>query len=351
MRGRGAIRGVGPEVALRGQGIRAKFVFGFAIAAIFPLLFVVYLGLPLLVPEVAHQIIYPRGRGFFLTVVFILAVLELIGLYVCLDIIKGVISVARQTSESLTEVAGAAGPAPAGQNAPAAPALPEGLEALFSVGRADEVGALMRDFGKVLATLQQQAAQVQEYGSRFEGINEELRNANLRLREMSLTDELTEVGNRRHFDMRLREELNRSSRFGHTFSLMIIDIDDFKHYNDRYGHQQGDAALQQLGRLLRSVSREGDVPCRVGGEEFAVILPETMKHDATLFAERLRRGVAASIKTPDDGAPVTVSIGLAAFPEDAKTPEEIFRVADAALYQSKQSGKNRVTAFARRVEA
>lgn len=348
---RDAIKGVGPEVALRGQGIRAKFFLGFAIAGLLPLLFVVYLGLPLLIPEVTHQIIYPKGRGFFLTVVFVLTVLEAIGLYICLDIIKGVVSVARHASESLTGVARAEGPAPVGQNAQAGPALPEGLEALFAVGRADEVGALMRDFGKVLATLQQQAAQVQEYGSRFEGINEELRNANVRLREMSLTDELTEVGNRRHFDIRLREELNRSSRFGHTFSLMIVDIDSFKFYNDRYGHQQGDAVLQQLGRLLRSISREGDVPCRVGGEEFAVILPETTKYDATLFAERLRRGVAASVKTPDDGASVTVSVGLAAFPEDAKTHEEIFRTADAALYQSKQGGKNRVTAFARKVEA
>lgn len=347
------MKGIGREVALPGQGIRAKFFLGFAVAALMPLLFVVYLGLPLLVPEVAGQIIYPKGPGFFLTVVFLLIALELIGLYIFLDIVKGVISVTQAASRSFFAVtAPTPSPEPTPQGAPATPlGNSKDLEALLSIGRADEVGTLMREFSRILGAMQQQAAQVQEYGARFETINEELRGANLRLREMSLTDELTEVGNRRHFDMRIREELNRSSRFGHTFSLIIVDIDTFKAFNDRYGHQQGDVVLHQLGGLLRSVSREGDVPCRVGGEEFAVILPETSKADATLFAERLRRGVAESIKAPDSGGPVTVSVGVAAFPEDGKTHEEIYKAADSALYQSKQGGRNRVTAFSRRAPA
>lgn len=346
------MKGIGREVALPGQGIRAKFFLGFAIAALMPLLFVVYLGLPLLVPEVAGQVIYPRGRGFFLTVVFLLAVLELIGLYIFLDIIKGVIFVTQAASQSLSAVtAPTTPPGSVPQGAPATPGKPRDLEALLSIGRTDEVGTLMREFSRILGAMQQQAAQVQEYGTRFETINEELRGANLRLREMSLTDELTEVGNRRHFDMRIREELNRSSRFGHTFSLIIVDIDNFKIYNDRYGHQRGDVVLHQLGGLLRSVSREGDVPCRVGGEEFAVILPETSKADAMLFAERLRRGVAEGFKAPDSGSAVTVSVGVAAFPEDGKTHEEIYRAADSALYQSKQGGRNRVTTFSRRAPA
>lgn len=348
------MQGIRREVALPGQGIRAKFFLGFAIAAIFPLLFVVYLGLPFLVPDITDSVIYPKGRGFFLTVVGLLIFLEAVGLYICLDIVGGVIALARHAAESLTEASPsggqrAAAPTPGAQTAAATPpSLTGELEALLAVGRGDEVGTLIREFGRVLTALQQQAVQVQEYGARFESINEELRGANLRLREMSLTDELTEVGNRRQFDMRIREELNRSSRFGHTFSLIIVDIDNFKGYNDRYGHHQGDIVLHQLGNLLRSISRDGDVPCRVGGEEFAVILPETSKADAALFAERLRRGVAASIHAPNSGEPVTVSIGLAAFPEDGKTHEEIYRAADEAMYQSKQAGKNQVTAYARR---
>lgn len=203
----------------------------------------------------------------------------------------------------------------------------------------------MREFTRILEVLQEQASQVQDYAGRFEAINEELRNANLRLRELSLTDELTEVGNRRNFDVRIREEINRSTRFGHAFSLLLLDIDQFKKFNDEFGHPQGDAVLRALGALMRSMSREGDVPCRIGGEEFAIILPETAKADAMAFAERMRRGVEGTIMAPDRSRPLTISIGLAAFPDDGKSPEDLLRTADEALYESKRSGRNRVTAY------
>lgn len=222
------------------------------------------------------------------------------------------------------------------------------LQALIGSARSDEVGALMREFTRILNALQEQASEVQEYAARFETMNEELRNANLRLREMSLTDELTEVGNRRNFDMRMREEINRSTRFGHAFSLLLLDIDAFKGFNDEFGHPQGDAALRSLGTLMRSMSREGDVPCRIGGEEFAFILPETAKTDAMTFAERIRRGVESSIQAPDGARPLTVSIGLAAFPDDGKTPEDILKASDEALYESKRAGRNRVTEYRRK---
>jgi diguanylate cyclase (GGDEF)-like protein len=233
--------------------------------------------------------------------------------------------------------------------APGQPGQPgEGLQALLASERTDEVGALMREFTRILEVLQEQASQVQDYAGRFEAINEELRNANLRLRELSLTDELTEVGNRRNFDVRIREEINRSTRFGHAFSLLLLDIDQFKAFNDEYGHPQGDAVLRGLGALMRSMSREGDVPCRIGGEEFAFILPETVKPDALAFAERMRRGVEATIMAPDRKRPITISIGLAAFPEDGKSPEDLLRSADEALYESKRTGRNRVTAYLRK---
>ncbi len=248
--------------------------------------------------------------------------------------------------------AAGAGPAP---RSPAAESTARGAEVgselqalLATSGRTDEVDVLVREFTRILEILQQQAAQVQEYAARFEAMNEELRSANLRLREMSLTDELTEIGNRRNFQTRMREEINRSTRFGHTFSLILLDIDAFKKFNDEYGHPQGDVVLRALGALMRSMSREGDVPCRIGGEEFAFILPETGKQDAMRFAERIRRGVEATIRAPGSGRALTVSLGLAAFPEDGKTEEELLRAADEALYQSKREGRNRVTMFVRK---
>lgn len=264
-----------------------------------------------------------------------LGILQLGLLYRCLDL-------ARRTAG-----AGAAPPGPSPARAATAE-IGQELQALLGSARTDEVGALMREFTRILNALQEQASEVQEYAARFETMNEELRNANLRLREMSLTDELTEVGNRRNFDMRMREEINRSTRFGHAFSLLLLDIDAFKKFNDEFGHPQGDAALRALGSLMRSMSREGDVPCRIGGEEFAFILPETAKADAMTFAERIRRGVESSIKAPDGAWPLTVSIGLAAFPNDGKSPEDILKAADEALYDSKRAGRNRVTAYRRK---
>jgi diguanylate cyclase (GGDEF)-like protein len=268
----------------------------------------------------------------------------LLGVNVLLGIfLVGALYRSRHCAEAVTTAL----PAPEPAVRPAGSESAQGLQALLASDRTDEVGALMREFTRILELLQVQASQVQEYAGRFEAINEELRNANLRLRELSLTDELTEVGNRRNFDARIREEINRSTRFGHSFSLMLLDLDYFKKFNDEFGHPQGDTVLRGLGALMRSMCREGDVPCRVGGEEFAFILPETAKADGLAFAERMRRGVEVTIRCPDNSRPITISIGLAAFPEDAKTPEDLFRASDEALYESKNAGRNRVTAYTR----
>lgn len=284
------MKGSGGEVVLPGRSVWAKFLLALTISGVLPLLFLVYLGLPVLVPHVATQAFYPKGGGVFVTLVLLLGVLQLLGFYII-----------------YTDV-----------------------------------------IGRIRATLRQEVVHFQEGSARSESITEELRTANLRLREMSHTDELTEVGNRRNFDMRLREEISRSTRFGHTFSLLMIDIDAFKKFNDEFGHPKGDTALRALGGLMRSMSREGDVPCRVGGEEFAFLLPETGKGDAMTFAERFRRGVEGSILAPDGSYSLTVSIGLAAFPEDGRSPEEILWAADEALYESKRSGRNLVTPYTRK---
>jgi len=301
-----------------------------AVAAVLPVVAVVYLTLPYLFPRVLAGWAYQASWLLLVAMTVALGLLQLSVLLNYLDL--------RQQLGRLINAAAPTRVEPA-RAEEAGSDLGRQLRAVLKTGRADEVGALTRELTRILELLQQQASQVREYATRFETINEELRNANLRLREMSLTDELTEVGNRRNFDMRIREEINRSTRFGHAFSLLLLDIDAFKNFNDDFGHVQGDAALRALGSLMRSISRDGDVPCRIGGEEFAFILPETLKADATAFAERIRRGVEESIMAPDGTRSLTVSVGLAAFPDDGKTQEDLLRAADDALYQSKREGR------------
>jgi len=283
------LRGSGGDLVLPGRSLRAKFLFGFVVAGLFPLLFLIYLGFGVMMPNVVGGPVHPKGGVLFFTLVALMGFLQLAGFYIIyVDVVA-----------------------------------------------------------RMHSTLDHEMGRLRASTARTETIVEDLRLANFRLREMSHTDELTEVGNRRNFDMRLREEISRSSRFGHTFSLLMIDIDSFKKFNDQFGHPKGDAVLRALGALMRSVSREGDVPCRVGGEEFAFLLPETGKGDALTFAERFRRRMESSVMGPDSQSPITVSVGVAAYPEDGKSPDEIVWAADEALYQSKRAGRNRVTAYAR----
>ena len=273
-----------------GRGVRKKFLLAVLMAGLLPLLFLVYLGLPVLLPTTVSAPLYPKGAPVFFALLAFLGCLVTAGFYM-----------------------------------------------IYS----EVLGHMQRN-------LDDEMERLRASGSRADSIVEELRLANFRLREMSHTDELTEVGNRRSFDLRVREEISRSSRFGHAFSLLMIDIDGFKKFNDEFGHPKGDAVLRALGALMRSASREGDVPCRVGGEEFAFILPETGKAEGLVFAERFRRRVETSVMAPDSLNPITVSVGLAAFPQDGRNPDEIVWAADEALYESKRAGRNRVTAYPRK---
>ncbi len=166
------------------------------------------------------------------------------------------------------------------------------------------------------------------------------------MERLAVTDGLTGLFNRRHFNLTLAQEWARASRNGRSLSLVLLDIDHFKRYNDAYGHQAGDACLIEVAGVLKAhARRSGDCAARYGGEEFALILPELSSAQAGEIAERIRQAVA-ELALPNSGSDsgiVTVSIGVAArVPGDTMRPEDLLRLADEALYAAKHEGRNRV---------
>jgi diguanylate cyclase (GGDEF)-like protein len=165
------------------------------------------------------------------------------------------------------------------------------------------------------------------------------------LEKLSVTDGLTGLYNHRYFQERLGEEIIRGGQYHYPVSLIIFDIDHFKRYNDTYGHPMGDEALKKIADILRSTTRKTDIPARYGGEEIAVILPKTDKEKAITVAERMRKAVSKCDFVQDDGTPtrkITLSAGVASYPQDADIKKELVGLADKALYAAKDKGRNRV---------
>jgi len=160
-------------------------------------------------------------------------------------------------------------------------------------------------------------------------------------RAMAYRDPLTGLWNRRYFEDRLREELSRSRRAGpeRRFSVMVVDVDDFKRVNDLYGHAAGDAVLKEVGEFLIAHLRNHDVACRTGGDEFAVLLPDLSAADCGALVERLR-GARAEANAPL-ATPVSLSLGTASWPEAGDSLDTILAQADRAMYAAKRRHKGR----------
>ncbi len=165
------------------------------------------------------------------------------------------------------------------------------------------------------------------------------------MRELASRDGLTDLHNYRQFQKLLRDELSRSRRYGKDLSLVFFDVDDFKAFNDNYGHPAGDHALQVVAHLLEDCFREADTLFRYGGEEFVAILPEASLEDALVAAERARQAVEEGTRgrlRGGDCEGLTVSVGVAQFPRDGETAEGLLQAVDSLMYRAKEEGKNRV---------
>ncbi len=313
--------------------IKRKILIAMALTAFLPMLVVAYLvyayALPLLDPQAQE-----RNLPWMLVMLGGTGLLMAAGSFMLWDLATSVV----RHADSL-DAARRSAPA-AGTSRPAA--SPETTAVQQYVQQSDEVDSLMQSFSRMLVTIEQQASDVNEYARRLDTAYKELESTSAQLKEFSFKDEVTGLYNRRFFSIRLEEEVSRYRRFNHPVSVVLLDLDGFKAVNDDLGHGAGDETLRAMAEILLKQSRGINVICRYGGDEFAVLLVETSKSGARLYADRIR--YVLSTWTFAHGRRVTASFGIASLPEDvAPAADELIRAADEALYAAKRAGKNRVS--------
>jgi diguanylate cyclase (GGDEF)-like protein len=305
------------EIAFAGRRVKQKILLALALSSAIPLMILIYAlhvhVIPLLRgPE--HRLVVTALQILIVATGFLMAA----GGFVIYEVAAAVVRTARMVS-----VAG---------------------RAAEIEERGDEIGSLMGSFSQMLATIEQQANEINRFAAQLDTAYKDLEQTNAKLKEFSFKDELTGLYNRRFFSIRLEEELARYRRFGHPMAVVLIDLDGLKTINDDMGHSAGDDTLRETSQILLKHSRQINVICRYGGDEFAALLVETSKSGALLYAERIRLAVAGHLHS--HGRPVTASFGVAGFPEDvASNTDELLQAADEALYAAKRSGKNRVAGY------
>jgi diguanylate cyclase (GGDEF)-like protein len=202
-----------------------------------------------------------------------------------------------------------------------------------------DLPAAKGEVGELTAVFNHMVGRLRQGRQELDAVNEKLRRQNEDLERQSSSDALTGLHNRRFLTQSLSEELSRAYRQKTAFTVLMADVDEFKKYNDNYGHPAGDEVLKKVANILLGSTRAVDCTARYGGEEFAILLPETSGDEALEVAERIRTRVAAH-QFPE--RKITISIGIAEFPENGYTAEAVISSADEALYEAKRAGRNRV---------
>jgi len=313
--------GLGAAAAAEGgtlgnQWFRRKISLALTLSALVPLLLLGYSTFGALMSWLGHDSLFERDALWGQTLLVFTGLLMSAGGLVIWDLA----SIVRRTAETV--------------------AATGGLESAVA-DKTDQIGVLMGSFSRMLSTIETQTSEISRFATRLDKAYQELEATNARLKEASFKDEVTRLYNRRFFSIRLEEEVARYRRFNHPVSLVLLDLDGFKEINDKLGHVAGDETLRGVSELLLRHSRGINIICRYGGDEFAILLVETPKAGAQIYADRIRHVLAHH---PFPHGQISASFGIASLPEDVgAAAEDLIRAADEALYTAKRAGKNRVS--------
>ena len=302
---------------LWGQWFRRKISLALTLTALVPLLILAYSLYASVMSWLGHEPIYGRDLLWSQALLVFTGLLMAAGGFVIWDLGATV----RRTAETV--------------------AATSRVESAVAE-KTDQIGVLMGSFSRMLSTIETQTGEINQFAARLDVAYRELESTNTRLKEVSFKDEVTSLYNRRFFSIRIEEEVSRYRRFNHPVSVVLLDLDGFKAINDELGHAMGDETLQGVGELLIKHSRGINVICRYGGDEFAILLVETPKAGAQIYADRIRSVLEHHVFP--HGQRVSASFGIATLPEDVgPAAEDLLRAADEALYAAKRAGKNRVS--------
>lgn len=219
---------------------------------------------------------------------------------------------------------------------------------VYKTACATEVAAIGEQFNNMMFSLQREKAKIAHLNNELFHALDSLERKNSEIMQLTITDTLTGLFNKSQLNERLKTELELAKRYNRLLSLLVMDIDNFKGYNDRFGHQEGDLLLKKIGEIIKGSTRSTDVAFRFGGDEFVVIMPETEQTIAIVIAERIRKAIKDYVFFPVDGSRksvpvnVTMSIGIASFSQTSDTVEKIISKADHAMYQAKKEARDKV---------
>lgn len=217
---------------------------------------------------------------------------------------------------------------------------PRNLAAVRFLGRGNNAGGLVVVNGLRMDSERSESMDLLTVLANQASVIGETFRLHRRLEQLAITDELTQVYNYRFLKTALRKEVKRAGRFGHEFSILMIDVDNLKKYNDRNGHLRGSELLRRVGRQLLDNSRGADLVAKYGGDEFMVILPHTGTEGAAIMGERIRKAVQEASFINAETGDITISIGLAVFPGHGRSVEDLVASADEALFRAKRGGRN-----------